>query len=228
MHFAMNRISPTRVCEVMLAEEWLHERGSQKAFVPLARPLLPDVDLSPSALDSPRSDEPQAALCTLLMDWRALTALLVVATTALAVQETRELCVAGGAWIECVGAPVLSAIAMLCVCIAACSTSLEGGDRLASHLFCGAIVVAPCYQVATVRAGPVWPHLYSPARRRAPQLPVFFWSCPWPMAFPSSGIPNAGAWWGRGVRAGAARAAAAHRTGQHTGACASHARFLAG
>jgi len=219
----------------MLAEEWLHERESQKAFVPLARPLLPDVDLSSSVPDSPRSDEPQAALCTLLMDWRALTALLVVATTALAVQETRELCVAGGAWIECVGAPVLSAIAMLCVCIAACSTSLEGGDRLASHLFCGAIVVAPCYQVATVRAGPAAPASNVCGRTFTARRAAVHHSCrsfsgvahgQW--GFQTQEYPPRELGGEGGVRAGAARAAAAHRTGQHTGACASHAPFLPG
>lgn len=169
---------------MLAAESWLHERGqpAQKAFVPLARPLLPDIDFSSSTPDSPRSDEPPAALYTLLVDWRALTALLVAATTALAVQGTRELCVAGGAWVECVGAPVvLSALAMLCVCIAACSTRLEGGDLLASRLFCGAITAAPCYQVATVRAcsparapAVTNPRPHGPARPRAPQLPILF------------------------------------------------------
>jgi len=134
--------------------EWLHDAAPGR-FVPLARPLLAD---SFSSLDfGPAGHGPaalQTALCTLLLDWRALIALLVACTIALAARQTSELCGADeSTWADCASSPVLvSAVGFFFVCIAACHTRLDGrGDWAASRLFCAVVVSAPCYQCVTVR-----------------------------------------------------------------------------
>eukprot|EP00967_Tisochrysis_lutea_P158029 scaffold322087_cov32-Tisochrysis_lutea.AAC.4 len=141
---------------------WLHEGGGGRM---LGRPLL--------------AEPVRAPLPTLLLDWRALSALLVLGAFLLASQQLRVSLSppappsppsppsspdspgspggrgASGGWTPALLflPMLLSATAMLAVCLAACTTALDGpGNRAVARVFCAALNVAPAALLVTVRA----------------------------------------------------------------------------